>query len=294
MNLIKRIFCCVLITIAFLLPGCSNSKNNNLGDSSTPTSEEYYEHIGYHKITFSKNIIISSEPADTVGASENKILIKNNAEITISYNTTNTDYVYNNGIYINKKEGTFISAFQANENFIDTQNATVKVKDDLIITEDIKDYSIHGIAAYYVVSNTNEESNKFKEQKFSNSEILKIENNTAITLLNHFKFIYTSGNSIADFKTDKLQTNVIFKSSTINLSLQKFQLNICLDTYFETLETYLYLILEDEQHNLYFQKLTNGEYAEGCTEVSNLSNKNSNLHTVKITITKNLEHQKNY
>lgn len=287
-NFIKTILCCFVAVTIFMCTSCSKSDDNT--ENSQPTiNAEYYKGLGYHTITFDNHTKIICENENKVTIDSNTIMVANNTNITIAFNTDNSEYILNNGNYVSYTSGKILSSFNVNTSIIDLDNTTIKTKEDLSISANFSNFKTIGVAVYAAILH-NEEYNKFVNNEFSNQEILSYNSNTITTSLNNLLFTYSNtATTKNDFFETALNSNTTFKSETSNLNNDKFKVKLSLEIFIETTEVFCYLILKDAENNIHLFKVdSHKDFFNNSISLENLSNENSNLDKIEIILSDNL------
>lgn len=272
-NILKTALCCILCVICFTFTACSKKSNDN--DS---VNEEYYSALGYHKIEFDSYTNIVYDADDKVTISETKIMVPNNAEISLAFNAeSNTSFTYNNGTYINFSEGVLLSGFKTEDTTYETTNTTIVVKDNLTVSAEFVNFKSIGIAIYLTTS-----KNEVVDIPSGKLEYLQIDANNPL----YFKAPEVSING---FNQSTLlinnNSNTALKTKVTSIENNKFKVESKIEVYIETVTATVCLILTDKNSKIYLYKtdpITNIESSK--TTFDNLSNKNSNLESLSVEL----------
>lgn len=294
---IKNIFLSYMLFIAILLIGCSKKATTNTENISEPTiNAEYYKKLGYHTIDYDENIEIICDETTKVTIKDFQIMVPNNSEITVNFNSNNSEFEYNNGNYISYSKGEVLTNFVINSELFDLNNCSIKIKKDTNISAKFKNFKTIGIAVYAVIDESDEEYQLFKNNEFTSSEVLEYKNNELTSTLMNLLCVYSNdASSIEDFAENKMLFSTTFKSTTENLEDNKFKLNISIEVFIETTKILPYTILKDENNNIYLYKLNeNTDYLTTKTTIENISNTNSNLDCIEITFSHDLSFSDEY
>ena len=118
--------------------------------------------------------------------------------------------------------------------------------------------------------------------------------------INNYKdllYYYSKDGSYESFANDTSQivSKTTYKTTTTLLQDNKFELNICLETFLDTLSVQSYLILEDNSNNFYFyQKSFDNDFINTPVVFDNLSNPNSNIHKITLSLSYDLTTRDEY
>ncbi len=265
----------VIIALIMFLPACSDDNNDN--DSNSNANEDYYLAIGYHSITFDKysTIIYENTENNLVVINDNKIMLPHNAKFSISFNLEkNTDFELNNLNIVNFKLGKNLSGFTDGTKIYDIHNNQITLKNNLTISAIFEDFKTLGVAIFPIISD-DETSIPTFSGIFDELD----------TLDKNLLLFYSKDASYESFATNNSQ--IIAKTSyTITATLLQnntFELNICLETYFDTISIDAFLILKDNSNNYFFyHKPFDDDFINTPLLFNNLSNPNSNIN--KITL----------
>lgn len=256
------------MTLVCNISACS--KNDNV----EVLNEDYYSALGYHSITIDEYATISSDKNNLVVISKTKYMAKHNSTINVLFNIeTNSDFIQNNGNVINFKEGQLLSGFQINANFYNTENASIIVKENLEIKSVLSNFNAVGIAI-------NSICNRTPTKLDLSNKIENIENTLEDCL-----YFYANSPAIEDFSEDNLITNTTIKSSIENLQNNMFNLIISAEIFNDTTEVYIYIILRDENNDIYlYETEFKTNYLNEEIVINHFSNENSMLNAIKLTL----------
>ena len=268
-NILKTTLCFILCVICFTFTACSKKSND---DNSV--NEEYYSSLGYHKIEFDSYTNIVYDADDKVTISETKIMVPNNAEISLAFNAeSNTSFTYNNGTYINFSEGVLLSGFKAEDTTYETTN-TIVVKDDLTVSAEFVNFKSIGAAIYLSTTNNSPEVPSGK------LEYLQIDANNPL----YFKAPEISPDGFNEtILNNNNNSNVRLKSKVTLSENNKFKVESIVEYYIEAISATVCLILTDSDSNIYLFTTETVNNIESTKIVfENLSNKNSNLEYLSV------------
>lgn len=269
-NILKTTLCFILCVICFTFTACSKKSNDD--DS---VNEDYYSALGYHKIEFDSYTNIVYDADDKVTISETKIMVPNNAEISLVFNAeSNTSFTYNNGTYINFSEGVLLSGFKAEDTTYETTNTTIVVKDDLTVSAEFVNFKSIGVAIYLSTTNNSPEVPSGK------LEYLQIDANNPL----YFKAPEISPDGFNEtILNNNNNSNVRLKSKVTLSENNKFKVESIVEYYIEAISATVCLILTDSDSNIYLFTTETVNNIESTKIVfENLSNKNSNLEYLSV------------
>ena len=268
----------VIIALMIILPACSNNDND---DSNLNANEEYYLALGYHSITFDKysTIIYDNTNNNLVIIDENKIMLPHNAKFSVSFNyESNPDFKLNNSNYINFNTGKILTGFTNGTKFYNTYNNLLTLKNNLSISATFENFKTLGVAILPV---TNKNVNKLPN--------LSAAFDTLPTSHQDLLYYYSKDASYESFVND---TNQITASLLHN---NKFELDICLETYFDTISVNAYLVLKDESNIYYFfEKPFEEDFINKPLVFDNLSNSISNIDKITLSLSYDLSTKDEY
>lgn len=262
--------CFILLFVSCFFASCSNNSNDT--DSESP-NEIYYRNLGYHSITFDKYANITSDE-EIVSISETKIMVANNTTITVNFNLeSNIKFSENNGNFVNFEDGLIFSNFKINSDIHEIENNSIVVKKDLTIETNLNNFVTLGVAINSICDLTPTKISR--TGKFDNIN----------TILNNLLYFYANDSSISAFENDNLISSTTINSSTETISNDRFNLIISAEIFNDTSEIFLYLILEDSDKNYYLYKVNTPQtFLDNEITISNLSNSNSKLSSIKLTL----------
>lgn len=276
----------VIISLIIILPACSN---NDDGDNNSNANEEYYLALGYYSITFDKysSIIYDNKNNDKVMISDSKIMLPHNSKFSIAFNlNNNSDFKFNNSNYINFSTGKILSTFTDGNKFYDIHDNSITLKNNLEITATFENFKVLGVAIFPITAN-NETSIPNLSGSFDMPP----------TDYKDLLYYYSKDSSYESFANDTSQivSKTTYKTTTTLLQDNKFELNICLETFLDTLSVQSYLILEDNSNNFYFyQKSFDDDFINTPVVFDNLSNPNSNIHKITLSLSYDLTTRDEY
>ncbi len=279
MNKLKSILCLCLISIIFIVSGCS--KNNDTTTEEPTKNKEYYTLLGYHTITIDNYVkITADETVDLVSISKTELMVPNNSKVTISFDLENNkDFSFNNENYINISSGLVLSSFNYDEAIIDN-GSTKTIKKDVSISANLESFKILGIAVFAASSNSPDlspYSGKFQSPSDFNSLL----------------YFISEDDTADSFKTDKVSTNTIVKVSS-NTSNNKLEAVADIEVYAETTTAYIYLILKDSSDNYYLYKSDNTLSLNESLTIDSLSSENSKLNKITIFVSDDISTKDTY
>lgn len=283
MNKILRIlFCCFVVIITFSCISCSDDSNEN--ESANTLNEEYYSALGYHTIEFDSYLTISCEDENMITINSQKVMVPNNTNITLNFDTENNDnFVKNNKNFINFSEGTILSGFIVNENHIDIENATIKVKENLTISSNIISFEIVGLAYDQIVTAT--QNNIDCSGKF----------NSITDAVSTLKYFYTSSCKISEFNNSKVTSNGTQNLSASQTQDSKFKLDAEIEIYIETIDINLYFILKDSNNNFYLIETDKSKTSlTSPFTLTDLSSQNCKLDQITISLSTDITTKNEY
>ncbi len=269
---LNLILCFVVAIIACALTSCSDGSKNN---GQNTQNEEYYRAIGYHSITYDKYISIISDKENIVSITTTKCMVKHNSKITITHNETlDDDFVSNNGNFVNFKTGIVLSSFKVNDKTYETNDATITVKNDLEIESNLSNFHTLGVAINAICNRTPEKLDL--SHKFDNIE----------TQLENCLYFYASDPQIQNFSQDNLIASTSIISSTENIPYSdQFNLVVSAEIFTDSSDVFIYLILRDSENKFYLHEIEVGSnFLDKEITISKLSNNNSNLNKIKLTL----------
>ena len=214
-------------------------------------------------------------------------MLPHNSKFSIEFNAeNNSDFELNNSNYINFKTGKILYSFTDESKNYDIYNNSVTLKNNLNISATFKDFKVLGVAIFPVTnSNQNEIPTllgKFDSVSSINSNLL---------------YYYSKDGSYDSFAND---TNQIAYKTTYNttatlLQNNKFELEICLEIFFDTTSVYSYLILQDSSNNYYFfNKNFEDDFINNSIIFDNLSSPNSNINKITLSLSYDLSTKDEY
>ena len=275
----------VIIAVILILPACSNNDDDS---SNSTANEEYYSALGYHSITFDKytNIIYNNENNDKAVISETKIMLPHNSTFSVSFNTeSNTDFHLNNSNHINFKTGKILSTFTDGSKNYDIHNNSIVLKDDLNISATFENFKTLGVAIFPIANDLDSApdlSGKFSEISTIHSNLL---------------YYYSKDATYESFANDTNQivSKTSYLTTAIPIQNNKFQLDVCLEIYFDTISVNAYLILKDESNNYYFfEKAFDDDFIDTPLVFDNLSNTYSNIDKITLSLSHDLTTKDEY
>ncbi len=274
----------VIIAFIFTLPACSNTDDD---DNSNTANKEYYLALGYHSITLDNytDIVYGNANNDKVTIDESTIMLPHNSKFSITFNlSNNTNFVFNNSNYICFETGKVLSNFTDGTNTYDIYENEITLKTDISISATFENFRTAGIAICPLTDNETQKPDITK--KF----------NTFPTTPNLLCY-YSTDSSFESFENnnEKIVATTVYLTTPIALQNNKFELDICLETYLDTTKVYAYLVLIDENNCFYFfEKEFGTDFMNETLVFDNLSNANSNISKIKLSLSHDLSTREEY
>ena len=268
----------IILCLIIVLPACSNKDNNNSTNSS---NEEYYLALGYHSITFDKYSTINYDNSQNnlVNISENKIMLPHNAKFSISFNLEdNPEFELNNSNIINFNTGKILSGFTNDNDNYEINNNSITLKNNLNISAVFDNFKTLGVALFPI---TEENSTLLPTLSGKFNSITNIEPDNLL-------YYYSKDGSYESFENNNNQivSMATYHTTTNLLQNNTFELDIWIEIYFNTTAVNAYLILEDGANNYYFyQKDFADDFINNSLNFESLSNENSSIEKIKISLT---------
>lgn len=279
MNKLKSILCLCLISIVFIVSGCS--KNDDTTTEEPIANKEYYTLSGYHTITIDNYTkITADETVDLVSISKTELMVPNNSKVTVSFDyENNKDFSFNNENYINISSGLVLSDFNFDETNIDN-NSTKTIKKDVSISANLESFKILGVAVF-ATSSDNPDLSPYSGKLQSTNDF------------NSLLYFITEDDSADNFETNEVSTNTIVKV-TSNISNNKLEAVADIEVYAETTTAYIYLIIKDSSDNYFLYKSDNTLSLNESLTIDSLSSDNSKLNKITIFVSDDISTKDTY
>ena len=207
-------------------------------------------------------------------------------KFSVSFNTeNNVDFTLNNSNYINFSTGKILTSFTDGTKIFDINTNLITLKNNLNISANFENLQVLGVAIFQIIENYTSLPNlsgKFDELPSDQPNLL---------------YYYSKDASYESFanSTSQIVHKTGYLTTATMLENDKFELDICLEIFVDTININAYLILKDETNHYYFyEKPFSDDFINESLIFDNLLGENNNIKKITLSLCYDLSTRDEY